>query len=35
MLTMPVATFSAVVGSKSGSANDNSAAGDPVTHSVP
>ena len=26
MLTMPVATFSAVVDSKSGSANDNSAA---------
>src|SRR5882757_7198034 len=35
MLTMPVATFSAVVDSKNGSANDNSAAGEPVTHSVP
>src|ERR1700754_3567903 len=35
MLTTPVATFSAVVDSKSGSANANSAGGAPETHSVP
>jgi hypothetical protein len=35
MLTMPVATLSAVVDSKSRSANDNSAGGEPETHSVP
>ena len=34
-LTMPVATFSVVVDSKSGSTKDNSAGGEPPTQIVP
>jgi glucose-6-phosphate isomerase len=35
MLTMPVATFSVVVASKSGSTKDNSAGGEPAIQTVP